>query len=300
MKKLTVIAAIGIAAAAMVSCGSHTPKPSFSNGNDTIKNQVDTLSYALGISQTQGLMDYLVGRMGMDTAYVDEFIKGLNEGVNAGDDKKKAAYMAGLQIGQQISTQMIPGIKYQVFGEDTTQNLNLKNYMAGFIGAIKNNATMSMDSASMKAQELMGEIKAQRLLKEFGPNKVAGEKFLAEKAKEEGVKALPSGVLYKVIKEGTGAIPTAESKIKCHYEGRNLEDSIFDSSYKRNVEFETYCNRVIKGWTEALTHMPVGSIWEIYIPQELAYAEQQRGQFIKPFSMLKFKVELLEIVEEKK
>ena len=112
--------------------------------------------------------------------------------------------------------------------------------------------------------------------------------------------ALPSGVLYKVIKEGKGAIPTADSKVICHYEGRNLEDSIFDSSYKRNQPFETYCNRVIKGWTDALTNMPVGSIWEVFIPQELAYAEQERSEFIKPFSMLKFKIELLEIVDEKK
>lgn len=294
MKKLTFIAAIAFAAAAMVSCGNQTPKAD-------LKTDIDSMSYALGVSQTQGLKEYLIGRVGMDTTYINEFIKGLNEGVNAGDDKKKAAYMAGLQIGQQISTQMIPGIKFQVFGDDSTQNISMKNYMAGFITATKGGKTlMTVEMAGEIAQIKMNQIRTKRLEKQYGDNKKAGEEFLAKKAQEEGVQKLPSGVLYKVIKQGNGPIPTESSKVKCHYEGRNLEDSIFDSSYKRNMEFETPVNRVIKGWTEALTHMPVGSTWEIFIPQELAYAEQERGQFIKPFSMLKFKVELLEIVDEKK
>ena len=294
MKKLAFIAAIAFAATAMISCGNHTPKAN-------LKTDVDSMSYALGMAQTQGLKDYLIGRVGMDTTYMDEFIKGLNEGVNAGDDKKKAAYVAGLQIGQQISTQMIPGIKYQVFGDDSTKNISMKNYMAGFVAATLGKDTlMNMEMAGTIAQIKMEQIKKKSLEERFGANRKAGEEFLAKKAQEEGVEKLPSGVLYKVIKAGNGEIPTAESKIKCHYEGRNLEDSIFDSSYKRNVPFETYCNRVIKGWTDALTVMPVGSIWEIYIPQELAYADQERGPFIKPFSMLKFKVELLEIVKEEK
>lgn len=86
--------------------------------------------------------------------------------------------------------------------------------------------------------------------------------------------------------------------MKVHYEGRTLDGKIFDSSYKRGEPTEFRCNQVIKGWTEALTLMPVGSVWEVYIPQELAYGERQAGDDIKPFSMLIFKIELLDIVKD--
>jgi FKBP-type peptidyl-prolyl cis-trans isomerase FklB len=140
---------------------------------------------------------------------------------------------------------------------------------------------------------MMQEIKARELAKSFGPNKEAGEKFLAANAKKEGVKTLPSGVQYKVIKEGTGAIPTDTSLVKVHYEGRLVNDTIFDSSYKRGEPATFRANQVIKGWTEALCHMPEGSIWEVYIPQELAYGERQQNK-IDPFSALIFKIELID------
>ena len=131
--------------------------------------------------------------------------------------------------------------------------------------------------------------------KEFGPNKKAGEDFLKENAKKQDVKTLKSGVQYKVIKEGTGALPKDTSLVKVHYEGKTLDGKVFDSSYKRNEPTEFRANQVIKGWTDALLHMPAGSIWEVYIPQELAYGERQQGADIKPFSMLIFKIELLEV-----
>ena len=129
--------------------------------------------------------------------------------------------------------------------------------------------------------------------KTYGPNREEGEKFLAANAKKEGIKTLESGVQYRVIKEGTGAVPADTSLVKVHYEGRLINDTIFDSSYKRGEPATFRANPVIKGWTEALCHMPEGSIWEVYIPQEQAYAErQQRG--IDPFSTLIFKIELIE------
>jgi DNA-directed RNA polymerase beta subunit len=101
-----------------------------------------------------------------------------------------------------------------------------------------------------------------------------------------------------VIKEGTGAIPADTSLVKVHYEGRLLNDSVFDSSYKRGQPINLRCNQTIKGWTDAMVHMPAGSIWEVYIPQELAYGEREQGM-IKPFSMLKFKIELIEVNPKK-
>ena len=289
MKKFTFAAIAAVAAVMMYSCGNGTPKAN-------LKTDVDTVSYAIGMAQTQGLKDYLVGRLGVDTAYMNEFIKGLNEGANAGDDKKKAAYYAGIQIGQQISNQMVKGINHELFGEDSTKTISLKNFMAGFVaGTTGKGGLMTVDSAAQVAQEMMRAIKAKNMEKEFGPNKEAGEKFLAENAKKEGVKVLPSGVQYKVIKEGTGAMPKDTSMVKVHYEGKTIDGKVFDSSYTRNQPADFRANQVIKGWTDALVHMPAGSIWEVYIPQELAYGERQQGADIKPFSMLIFKIELLEV-----
>ena len=289
MKKFSFAALAAISAVMMFACGNGTPKAS-------LKSDIDTVSYAIGMAQTQGLKEYLVGRMGIDTTYMDEFIKGLNEGANAGDDKKKAAYFAGIQIGQQISNQMVKGINHELFGEDSTKTISLKNFMAGFIsGTTGKNAIMTVDSAAQVAQDMMRAIKAKNMEKEFGPNKEAGEKYLAENAKKEGVKVLDGGVQYKVLKEGTGAMPKDTSMVTVHYEGKTIDGKVFDSSYQRGQPADFRANQVIKGWTEALVHMPAGSIWEVYIPQELAYGERQQGADIKPFSMLIFKIELLEV-----
>ena len=281
------MASVAIAAAALTSCGNSTPKAD-------LKNDVDSMSYAIGMAQTQGLKDYLVGRMGVDTTYIDEFVRGLNEGANAGDDKKKAAYYAGIQIGQQIANQMVKGINYEAFGDDSTQTISLKNFMAGFVsGTTGKKGLMTPEQAMKVANEKMKAIKTQTMEKRYGDNKKKGEEFLAENAKKEGVKTLPGGVQYKVIKEGNGPIPADTSLVKVHYVGRTLEkDGEFDNSYNRKEPVTMRCNQVIKGFTEALVHMPEGSIWEIYIPQELAYGEREQGK-IKPFSTLIFKLELI-------
>ena len=286
------VAVMAIAAASLTGCGNSTPKAS-------LKSDVDTLSYAIGMAQTTGLKEYLVGSLGVDTAYMSDFIKGLNEGANAGDNKKQAAYYAGIQIGQQIANQMMKGINRQIFGDDSTKTISMKNFMAGFVsGTTGKGGLMTVDSAQVVAQTMMQAIKTREMEKTYGPNKEAGEKFLAANAKKDGVKTLPSGVQYKVIKEGTGAIPSDTSLVKVHYEGRLLNDSIFDSSYKRGEPINLRCNQTIKGWTDAMVHMPAGSVWEVYIPQELAYGEREQGE-IKPFSMLIFKIELLEVNPKK-
>ncbi len=283
---------MAIVAAGFTACGNSAPKAS-------LKSDVDTLSYAIGMAQTQGLKEYLVGSLDVDTAYMSEFIKGLNEGVNAGDNKKKAAYYAGIQIGQQISNRMMKGINHEIFGEDSTKTISMKNFMAGFIsGTTGKKGLMTVEEAQEVAQRKMKEVKAKELEKTYGPNKEAGEKFLAANAKKDGVKTLPSGVQYKVIKEGTGAIPSDTSLVKVNYEGRLINDSIFDSSYKRGEPTTFRANQVIKGWTEALVHMPAGSVWEVYIPQELAYGEREMN-IIKPFSALIFKMELIEVDSKK-
>jgi FKBP-type peptidyl-prolyl cis-trans isomerase FklB len=289
MKKVTIVATMAIVAAAFTSCGiSSTPKAN-------LKSDLDSMSYAMGMAQTQGLKDYLVQRLGVDTAYMDDFIKGFNEGANAGDDKKRAAYFAGIQIGQQVGNQMIKGINHEIFGEDSTKTISMKNFMAGFIsGTTGKKGLMTIEQASELAQKLMTDYKAQETAKQYGDNKAEGEKYLTKYAQGKDVKKLDGGILYKVIKEGKGAIPTDTSMVKVNYEGKTVDGNVFDSSYKRGEPVTLAANQVIPGWTTALTHMPVGSVWEVVIPQEKAYGERaQRG--IKPFSTLIFKIELLGI-----
>ena len=286
MKKLAFAACIAIAAAAFTSCGNGTPKAN-------LKDEVDTLSYAIGMAQSDGLKQYLSERMGIDTAYIDDFIKGLNEGATAGDDKKKAAYYAGIQIGQQLGGQMLQGINYEVFGNDSTKSISLKNLLAGFVaGVTEKDQKMTLLQARATTDQKIQEIKAKEMLKQFGAWKKQNEQWLANNSKADGVVTLPSGVQYKVIIEGKGAVPADTSMVKVNYEGKTIEGKVFDSN-NNGAEFR--CNQVIKGWTEALTKMPAGSKWEVYIPAALAYGERQQGEVIKPYSALIFTIELLEV-----
>lgn len=289
MKKFTFVAAMAIAAASIVaSCGNST------SSKPNLKNDVDTLSYAMGMAQTQGLKQYLA-QMEIDTTYMDAFIKGLNEGANAGDDKKKAAYYMGIQIGQQISNRMVKGINHELFGEDSTKTISLKNFMAGFIQGVKGKkGLMTVEQAGQVAQMKMMSIKAKNMEEQYGPLKKKGEAWMAANAKKQGVKTLPSGVQYKVIKVGAGQMPKDTSVVKVNYEGRLIDGTVFDSSYKNGQPVTLRANQVIKGWTEALVHMPAGSVWEVYIPQELAYGDREQGQ-IKPYSPLVFKIELISV-----
>ena len=286
MKKLTFLAVMAIAAATFTSCGNSAPKAN-------LKDKIDTLSFVAGYSNAQSLSGYLV-QMGIDSTYIDTFLKGVTEGANAGEDKKQNAYFMGINIGQQIGNQMLKGLNMDAFGNDSTKTLSMSNFLAGLAAAVKNEKTfVTPMEARTKYDAMMSEVRAEQ----FKDVKAANEKFLVQKAKEPDVKKLPSGVLYKVIKEGTGAIPKDTSMVKVHYEGRTIDGTVFDSSYQRKEPTTFRVNQIIKGWTEALLHMPVGSTWEVYIPQELGYGSRQTGMRgeIKPFSTLIFKMELLSI-----
>lgn len=291
MKKVSIFMAIA-AAASLASCTAQAPKAN-------LKTDIDSLSYSIGMAQTQGLKGYLTGRLDVDTAYMADFIKGLNEGANK-TSKKDIAYMAGLQIGQQISNQMMKGINQELFAGDSTKTISKDNFMAGFIaGTLEKGGVMTMEAAQEYTRTAMETIKAKAMEEKYADNKAAGEKFLAENKAKEGVKTTESGLQYKVITEGKGEIPADTCKVKVNYKGTLIDGTEFDSSYKRNEPATFRANQVIKGWTEALTMMPVGSKWELYIPQELAYGSRESGQ-IKPFSTLIFEVELVGIEKDKK
>ena len=290
MKKVSIFMAIA-AAASLASCTAQAPKAN-------LKTDIDSLSYSIGMAQTQGLKGYLTGRLDVDTAYMAEFIKGLNEGANK-TSKKDIAYMAGLQIGQQISNQMM-NINQELFAGDSTKTISKDNFLAGFIaGTLEKGGVMTMEAAQEYTRTAMETIKAKAMEEKYADNKAAGEKFLAENKAKDGVKTTESGLQYKVITEGKGEIPADTCKVKVNYKGTLIDGTEFDSSYKRNEPATFRANQVIKGWTEALTMMPVGSKWELYIPQELAYGSRESGQ-IKPFSTLIFEVELVGIEKDKK
>ena len=277
MKKTILFAAI-VSAAIFSSCTPSTPKAN-------IKSDVDSLSYSIGMSNTQGLKEYLVGRVGIDTTYMSEFIKGVNEAANAADNKKKEAYFAGIQIGQQISQQMMKGINYEVFGNDSTQSISMQNFMAGFVaGVTGENALMTMTEANEMAQRLVQELKAKTMEKNYGENKKAGEAYLDSIAQTEGIQKLDNGVYYKVLVAGKGATPESSDRVKVHYEGTLIDGTVFDSSYERKEPATFGCTQVIPGWTNALTHMPVGSTWMVYIPQDQAYGAREAGKNSKQTS----------------
>ena len=286
MKKSFFLMAVAIMAV-LASCQT-APKAN-------ISDKVDTLSYSMGIAQTQGLKDYLVNRMGVDTTYMDNFVKGVLEGVKAGDNAKQNAYLSGIQIGQQVANQIIPGVSREAFGTDSTKTLDVDNFLAGVLaGATGKDMKMDAAEAQSTAQRLMEEFHKESLMVEFGANKAAGEAFMDSIAKVPGVIKTESGLCYRIITEGKGEIPTKTDKVKVNYRGTLIDGTEFDSSYKRNDPTTFRANQVITGWTEALTMMPVGSKWELFIPQDLAYGERNQGQ-IKPFSTLVFEVDLLSI-----
>lgn len=150
------------------------------------------------------------------------------------------------------------------------------------------------DYQQKRQEEMVKEVEAKAKA-----NKEAGDKFLAENAKKEGVQTTASGLQYKVITQGTGAKPKATDTVTVHYEGKLLDGKVFDSSYERGAPVQFPLNQVIKGWTEGLQLMPQGSKYELYIPSELAYGEAGNPA-IEPNSVLIFTVELLTEADAKK
>lgn len=291
MKKIVLFAAI-TAAAGFASCTSQAPKANLKNG-------VDSLSYMIGVTNTQGVDMYTTRQLGLDTTYMADFKQGLTEGFNA--SKKEAAYAIGMMLGHQFSADIFDRINNSLFGQDSvrTSSLSKDNFLAGFVAAINKKEIVSMQEANDYVQKSVKEIQEKALETKYADNKAAGEKFLAENAKKEGVVTTESGLQYKIIKAGKGEIPTKESTVKVHYKGTLIDGTEFDSSYSRKEPAKFGVTGVIKGWTEALQLMPVGSKWELYIPQELAYGSQNRSAVIKPFSTLVFEIELLGIEKKK-
>lgn len=195
-----------------------------------------------------------------------------------------AAYAIGIDLGNNIKKNLpqAPG------GKDLSAEIILQAFTTVMKG---DSGLISSSKAGGVTQAYFVKCQAE----EGGKNKEAGKKFLADNGKRSGVTTTASGLQYEVIKTGTGAKPTADQTVKVHYHGTTIDGTVFDSSVDRGEPVTFGLSQVIKGWTEALQLMPVGSKWKIYIPSELGYGEQAAGPKIKPNSVLIFEVELLSI-----
>jgi FKBP-type peptidyl-prolyl cis-trans isomerase FklB len=201
--------------------------------------------------------------------------------------KEKTGYTVGVSMGRNINS--------------TVHELEIdKEFL---LQGIRDGLMNSQTSITEKEMEeiladLEKDINAKATEKQKAlaeKNKKEGKDFLEENKKKEGVVTLPSGLQYKILKEGNGPKPTADQTVECHYTGTLIDGTEFDSSVKRGVPLEIKVNQVIKGWTEALQLMPVGSKWQLFIPSELGYGERGGGQVIGPNAALIFEVELLSI-----
>lgn len=303
MKKILVFSLIFFAASISTTAFAGKKKDKKQPATETtaqplkLANASDSTSYAAGMAFTEGLMPYLTGRLNVDTAYLADFIRGYRDAVTKHGDAQFKAYLAGQTIGEQALEQMLPNISKELTGTD--DSITAAPFHEGFIAGVLQDTTFFKANA---ARNLMQERVTAAQEARNRVFKKENEEWLANNKTKPGVITLPSGLQYKVLKEGTGAKPKATDKVNVIYEGKLIDGKVFDATYKHGANNKTdafRCDQVIKGWTEALTNMPVGSKWEIYIPQNLAYGERQAGE-IKPYSTLIFTVELVSIDEPEK
>ncbi|MEQ9848476.1 FKBP-type peptidyl-prolyl cis-trans isomerase [Pectobacterium brasiliense] len=195
----------------------------------------------------------------------------------------QASYGIGLQVGQQLQESGLEGLIPEAL-------------LAGLRDALEGNApAVPVDVVHRALREIHERADAVRRDRQQ-VLAVEGQQFLAENAQKEGVNSTESGLQFRVLTQGEGALPARQDRVRVHYTGRLIDGSVFDSSVQRGQPAEFPVSGVIPGWIEALTLMPVGSKWELYIPHNLAYGERGAGASIPPFSALIFEVELLEIL----
>ena len=199
----------------------------------------------------------------------------------------KLSYALGLGIGRQLSQMGADSLNIDDFAQA------IKDIIAGKQPQIADQEAQTIVTEFFQQQEAKQRAAAAE---EDKDNKEKGEAWLAEKAMEEGVVSLPSGLMYQVLNEGSGKKPTAEDTVECHYEGRLIDGTVFDSSYKRGESATFPLNGVIAGWTEGVQLMSEGAKYRFFIPYQLAYGERGAGASIPPFAALVFDVELIKVM----
>ena len=285
MKKIISSIAVVSALVFATSCSN--------NANVEVKTSADSLAYAAGVVNTDGLVEHITTRMMVDAEYIPQVLEGIKEAVSE-DSPADNAKNLGRQIGSQIKNQILPSMNSTIYpnGEDS---LNIDIFLSAFIAAVNEEETlMDVQTASAYFMAEVDKIRNANMSAAYADNKIAGENFLEANKAVAGVKVTESGLQYKVTKMGKGKKPSATDKVKVHYHGTLIDGTVFDSSVERGEPIVFGLNQVIPGWTEGVQLMPVGSKFTFYIPQELAYGDRETGE-IKPYSALIFEVELLGI-----
>lgn len=291
MKKHNIIFATAVtlifALAACNGGGTSTKLPQ-------LKTEADSLNYAFGLANGNDMKMMLAQDSDSVDYKVGKFIAGLKEGLGGKVDDNPQFTEVGGQVGGWLNQQKTAGLL-----GDSTLKINYNLVRQGLINAIKGEKTqMTAEQAQEYVQNVMNKRQEERMMEKYGSNKAAGEKYLADNKGKAGIQTTASGLQYEVIKEGTGAKPTATDMVKVHYEGKLINDTIFDSSMQRGEPAVFGVGQVIPGWTEGLQLMPVGSKYRFYIPQNLAYGANENNPQIPPFSTLVFDVELLSIEKQ--
>ena len=295
MKKYVILALALVVSASFNTTEAKKKKKDQKTAETEVKAPVvlndsrDSVSYAAGVSLTNGLLSYLQ-QSGIKAEQMGDFLQGFKEAIASKDDDQQKARRMGMQIADQVVNRMLPGILKDF--TDTPDSIVEDLLFRGFTDAVENDTTVMLQKqAETFFREKSESNKQMKIEKQIA----VGKQFLAENALKEGVITLPSGLQYIILKQGDGEVPQKEDKVKVHYEGRLIDGTVFDASSKHGSEPATFQpTQVIKGWTEALTMMPVGSKWRLFIPQDLAYGARAAGQ-IPPYSTLIFDVELVGI-----
>lgn len=290
------ILAIAIAALAIVPAQAQrkAKKNKQTTKTETVKAEPklqpvsgDTFSYALGVAQGQSLKQYLIQREGVDSAYISYTMQAMAGEMGEEQRKIVTAQAAGIRIAD-INKRNIPSFNKQACGKEDSTYVNEKEFERGLTQTVLGQPTSLTADSAMKVVE--GQIKYQQQT-----YKEANEAWLKENGKLKGVKTLPSGLQYRVLTEGNGPVATDSTEVEVHYEGSLIDGTVFDSSYKRGKPSTFKPSQVIKGWKEALTMMPEGSVWNLYIPAALGYGERGQGRNIPGNSTLVFKVEVVKV-----
>lgn len=263
------------------------------SANVKVETSADSLAYAAGIVNSDGLVDHITTRLMIDPEYIPQVLDGIKESFKSSSPADDAKNL-GRQLGSQLKNQILPYINETIYpaGNDS---LNADIFLSAFLAAVNEEETI-MDATAANAYFMSESEKVRKANMEaaYSNNKEAGIAFLEANKAVEGVQVTESGLQYKVVKMGKGKKPSATDRVKVHYHGTLIDGKVFDSSVERGEPATFGLNQVIPGWTEGLQLMPVGSKFTFYIPSELAYGDRKTGE-IEPYSALIFEVELLGI-----
>lgn len=261
------------------------------NPKTTFDKDADSEQYKQGLENSRIVKDY-IAQIKYEASSLGKFAEGFSEGANTVGKPEKYAYACGLVFGGVRLKQALNAVNLQIYGNDSTKSVSKDLFYAGLFECKKPDAIIPHNKANEVS--VLSDLKIKDSL--YSDNRIEGEEFLKQNATKEGVVTLSSGLQYKIIKKGNGKTPTIEDKVEVNYSGKTIDGNVFEDSSVKGKAVPMRVDALIPGFKEALCNMNEGSVWEIYIPQRMAYGSTQTRK-IKPFSTLVFKLELVKIIK---